>query len=210
MGAKQTITAFAHTKGGVSKSTLAWHTALMLQERGESVTVIDLDFQQTVYFLNKIRDKRCMNPLDVRSLSSVQSLMETVSAIESNHIIIDIGGFDNDINRAAIKMAGRVVVPISNSVTEVLGFKTFESILEKMGGVQISVLLSNIHPLAKNFDEIKQAIGGKENVTLLDAVVRSRKVYRESMGVGKSVFDTSNLAAQKEIEEAWHGLRCDK
>jgi chromosome partitioning protein len=136
--------------------------------------------------------------------------METVSAIESNHIIIDIGGFDNDINRAAIKMAGRVVVPISNSVTEVLGFKTFESILEKMGGVQISVLLSNIHPLAKNFDEIKQAIGGKENVTLLDAVVRSRKVYRESMGVGKSVFDTSNLAAQKEIEEAWHGLRCDK
>jgi chromosome partitioning protein len=210
MGAEQTITAFAHTKGGVGKSTMAWHTALMLQERGESVTVVDLDFQKTVFFLSSIRDKRCMNPLDVRGISSVELLMETMRKIESDHIIIDIGGFDNDTNRAAIKMAGRVVVPISNSVTEVLGFKTFESILEKMGEVQIHVLLSNIHPLAKNFDEIKQAIGGKENVTLLDAVVRSRKVYRETMGVGKSVFDTSNLTAQKEIEEVWHGLRCDQ
>jgi len=207
---KQTITVFSHTKGGVGKSTLAWHTALMLQDRGEKVTVIDLDFQQTVYFLNKIRDRRCMNPLEVLRPSSVGILMEAVSVSQSNHVIIDIGGFDSDINRAAIKMADRVVVPISNSVTEVLGFKTFESILEKMGGVNINVVLSNIHPLTKNFDEIKKAIGDKENITLLDAVVRSRKIYRDSMGIGKSVFDTSSVLAQEEIEEVWNGLRCDK
>ena len=45
------IITVAHTKGGVGKSTLAWNLAHSLLEKGEKVTIIDLDFQQTLFFI---------------------------------------------------------------------------------------------------------------------------------------------------------------
>lgn len=191
------IITVAHTKGGVGKSTLAWNLTHSFLELGKKVTIVDLDFQQTLYFLNAMRG----GGLTVLQPQSVEELLEVTltKADDTEIFIIDVGGFDNDINRAAIDIAHKVVIPISDSVTEVLGFKTFEGILENMllDDKDLRVVLNNIHPLTKNFSIIKAALGSKYQ--LMDSIIRSRKIYKTTLGFGSSVFDTREEVAKNEI-----------
>lgn len=199
------IITVAHTKGGVGKSTLAWNLAHSFLELGKKVTMIDLDFQQTLYFLNAIRGGN----LSVLQPQSVGELLEVTltKADDTDIFIVDVGGFDNDINRAAIDIAHKVIIPISESVTEILGFKTFEGILEHMllDDKDLRVVLNNIHPLTKNFSTIKEALG--ERYKLMDATVKSRKIYKTTLGFGSSVFDTTDERAKEEIRAVRDELR---
>ena len=189
----------AHTKGGVGKSTLAWHLAHAIKESGKSVTLVDLDFQQTLFFINQIREVDDIEVLQPQTVQEVMNVLAFDKDKKTDFYIVDVGGFDSDINRTAIDFSHKVIIPISESVTEVLGFKTFESILGELvlKDTEFNVVLNNIHPLTKNFDIIKEAVGDKYR--LLDSIIRTRKVYKSSLGVGKSVFETNNKAAQDEI-----------
>jgi len=197
------IITVGHTKGGVGKSTIAWNLAFAFRELGKTVTLVDLDFQQTLFFINEIRGVDSIEVLQPKTVAEVMQVLLKPKK-QTDYTIVDVGGFDSDINRTAIDMSNKVVVPISDSITEVLGFKTFENILTDMVlDTKAYVVLNNIHPLTKNFDIIKEAIQNNSDIELLDTVIRSRKIYRTSIGVGSSVFDTSHKIAQDEIR----GLR---
>lgn len=193
------IITVAHTKGGVGKSTLAWHLAHSIKEIGKSVTLVDLDFQQTLHFINEIRG---LNDIEVLQPKTVEEVIYTLIHThekETDFYIVDVGGFDSDINRTALEFSHKVLIPISDSVTEVLGFKTFESIIDELilGETEFNIVLNNIHPLTRNFTIIQEAVGDKSK--LLDSKIRTRKVYKTTLGVGASVFDTTNEAAKNEI-----------
>jgi chromosome partitioning protein len=188
----------AHTKGGVGKSTLAWNLAHSLHAAGEVVRIVDLDFQQTLFFINALNEKPIIEVLQP------QTADELLNIFEDNHgyLIVDLGGFDSDINRIAMSKADKILIPVSSSVTEIIGFQTFKAILEDIDTTSINIVLNNIHPLLKEFTSIEQIVSN-ENMKLLKTVVRSRKIYKDTLGFGKSVFDTGNKQAIEEIE----GLR---
>lgn len=204
------IITIGHTKGGVGKSTLAFNIAHNLQLQGRDVAIIDLDFQQTLYYINEIRGKT-LKKIPMIAISSIEHLMRVFNE-HTGVLVVDVGGFDSDINRVAIKYADELIVPITNSITEVLGFKTFEKILKEESpvgaNIKISVLLNSIHPLARDFTVIKKAIGDKPHIKLLDTIVRRRKVYAESLGVGKSVLECKDEKAKEEIQGVCDELRC--
>ena len=188
------IITFVHTKGGVGKSTLAWHLSHAI---GCGTTVIDLDFQQTIHYLNLMGGE----PLNVIQPTTSEDLIKVLSSVpEDQTLIIDVGGFDNAINRTAIEYSDKIVIPISDSVTEVIGFETFKDILTEIGTKAAAyMLLNNVHPLAKNFNDIVEAVEGT-GIQILDTIVRSRKIYRTTMGEGKSVFDVlEGFQGRKEI-----------
>lgn len=200
------IITIAHTKGGVGKSTLAWNLAHSIKAKGEKVAIVDLDFQQTLFFINSIREVEDMEVLQPQSADELIDIFETYDG----YLIVDVGGFDNDINRIAISWADKIVVPISSSVTEVIGYKTFEAILEEIDNPFINIVLNNIHPLASNFKDIHQAIATAQQTTLLKTVIRNRKVYKDTLGDGKSVFDKKKpSAAEKQARKEIQGL-CDE
>lgn len=200
------IITIAHTKGGVGKSTLAWNLAHSIKAKGEKVAIVDLDFQQTLFFINSMREVEDMEVIQPQSGDELIDIFETYEG----YLIVDVGGFDNDINRIAISWADKIVVPISNSVTEVIGYKTFEAILDEIDNPFINIVLNNIHPLASNFNDIHKAIATAEKTTLLKTVVRNRKVYKDTLGDGKSVFDKKNPStAEKQARKEIQGL-CDE
>ncbi|MBE0498606.1 MAG: ParA family protein [Campylobacterales bacterium] len=189
------IITVAHTKGGVGKSTLAWHLAHSFTPKAR---VIDLDFQQTLFFINTIGG----NTLSVEQPQNVDELLGAIASVGEDEIcIIDLGGFDSDMNRTAIEHSDKVLIPISESITEVLGFKTFEGVLEQLNmKARLHVVLNNVHPLTQNFQIIKDAIAQSE-ITMLETIVRSRKIYKTSMGRGSSIFSTKwPHIAKDEIE----------
>lgn len=189
------IITVAHTKGGVGKSTLAWNLAHSLKATGKTVRIVDLDFQQTLYFINALNEDSQIEVLQPETITELLNIFKN----NKGYLIVDVGGFDSDINRAAMEKANKIVIPVSSSVTEVIGFQTFKDILKDIDAVSINVVLNNIHPLQKDFKDIEDVIQN-ENMKLLKTIVRSRKIYKDSLGFGKSVFDTGNKQAIEEIE----------
>lgn len=189
------IITVAHTKGGVGKSTLAWNLAHALHNAGEVVRIVDLDFQQTLFFINALNENSTMEVLQPQTADELLDIFED----HHGYIIVDLGGFDSDINRIAMKKSNKILVPVSSSVTEVIGFQTFKAILEDINAVSINIVLNNIHPLLKEFTSIEQVVQN-ENMKLLKTIVRSRKIYKDTLGFGKSVFDTGNKQAIEEME----------
>ena len=179
------IITLAHTKGGVGKSTLAWH--LSHSFHGKKVAIIDLDFQQTLHYINLMGGEL----LKLIQPQTSEELIDffTYSASQYDFVIVDVGGFDSDINRTALRYSDKILIPVSDSITEVLGFVTFKAILSQISSsADFYMVFNNVHPLTKNFDTLREAIADT-NIVLLNTVIRSRKIYKTTMGNGKSVFD---------------------
>lgn len=190
----------AHTKGGVGKSTAAWHLAHAFKQIGK-VEIVDIDFNQTLHYINMIAG----NPFIVHQPRNISELYELISRTTHDvTLVMDIGGFDSDLNRAAIRHSDHVVIPITpDRVTEVLGFRTFDAILSELNTVdtKFHVLFNNLHASTRNLDKFKENVKGSR-FTILKSAIRSRKIYYSTMGDGESVFSSiGNVTAQKEIEE---------
>jgi chromosome partitioning protein len=120
------VIVFANEKGGVGKSTLAFHCAVALAHGGASVLALDCDHRQRS--LHKLLEARggtartlkiaLPTPrhtvLDRQSGAMLIQEMERLGA-ECDFVLIDLAGHDSPIARRAIALADTVVTPINCS-----------------------------------------------------------------------------------------------
>ena len=105
------IIVVAHQKGGVGKSTIASNLAVDLAKIYD-VDVLDLDMQKSLSYFNTLR-----NDSAKLNIKYAKNFKEVAAIINNNQklLIIDVGGFDSDLNRAAILGADLVITPVSDS-----------------------------------------------------------------------------------------------
>jgi len=120
------VITFANEKGGVGKSTLAFHTAIALSHKGLRVLVVDCDRrQQSIHRLLEARDATART-LKVELPRPRHFALERPSgamlcqeidraAPEADVIVIDLAGHDSPIARRGIAMADTVVTPVNCS-----------------------------------------------------------------------------------------------
>lgn len=120
------IIVFANEKGGVGKSTLAFHCAVALAHGGARVLAIDCDRrQQTLHRLFESRDGttrtlRVALPtprhtvLERQSGAMLLQEMERLGA-DADFVLVDLAGYDSPTARRAIALADTVVTPINCS-----------------------------------------------------------------------------------------------
>ncbi|MFZ1741907.1 MAG: division plane positioning ATPase MipZ [Pontixanthobacter sp.] len=118
------IIVFANEKGGVGKSTLAFHTTIALARAGHSVLAIDLDRRQRSFSRALEHRQATARSLGV-DLPSPQHfvleqqsgamLMQEIARVGRNctKIVIDVPGHDSPIARRAIAMAHKLVTPVN-------------------------------------------------------------------------------------------------
>lgn len=180
----------AHTKGGVGKSTISWNIATALNST-QNIEVVDLDFQRTLTYINQYREE----PLQVKNFDTKEQFKRFLSAKGDQGItIIDVGGFDSEINRMAMIVADIIITPVSDANTELLGLKRFEKILKEMSEVvgeeiTVNVLLNNINPQKKNLDELKAYILKNDLFILFDTVLRTRADYGKAIDDGLGIIE---------------------
>jgi chromosome partitioning protein len=120
------IIVFANEKGGVGKSTSAFHTCIALCNAGERVAAIDVDLRQLTMDralwarLDSAREYGVTLPGPEQILLAQQNENEfetkiRMAQIHNAFIVIDVGGHDSPIARRAIFMADTIVTPVNDS-----------------------------------------------------------------------------------------------
>jgi chromosome partitioning protein len=120
------VITFANEKGGVGKSTLAFHTAVALSHQGLKVLVVDCDRrQQSIHRLLEARDATARTlkvelprprhfALERPSGAILCQEMDRV-APDADVVVIDLAGHDSPIARRGIAIADTVVTPVNCS-----------------------------------------------------------------------------------------------
>lgn len=194
------IITFGHTKGGVGKSLLAWHTAVAL-----NVPVVDLDFQKTMVFSNSIRKQAGLKPLNIIHMNSDDEFINMFEDWpEDKDIIIDVGGFDMSINRIALIISDVVITPAIDRVTEMAGLSKFHEIINDISNkmnvnIHTNVLLNDISPNARDFSDFNEMVDSFERYDRLNCVIRHRADFYNAMKEGKGVSEYNSSKAKDEL-----------
>ncbi|WP_373694005.1 division plane positioning ATPase MipZ [Parafrankia sp. BMG5.11] len=120
------VIAFASEKGGVGKSTLAFHCAVALTHQGCRVLTIDCDRrQQTLHRILEARDRTTRTlKVDrprlehvVFEKQSVSLLLQEIERLgrDCDFVVIDLPGHDSPIARRTIALAHTVITPTNCS-----------------------------------------------------------------------------------------------
>jgi chromosome partitioning protein len=120
------IIVFANEKGGVGKSTSAFHTCIALCNAGERVAALDVDLRQlTLHRALWARQEserefgvNLPGPEQIMLAQQNENELEEklrMARIHHSFIIIDVGGHDSLIARRAIFMADTIVTPVNDS-----------------------------------------------------------------------------------------------
>lgn len=185
------IITVAHQKGGVGKSTIASNLAVELSKI-MSAQVVDLDMQKSISYFNSIRST---NQLAVKYAANFDELKHLVNN-NNKAMIIDVGGFDSDLNRAAILAADFLLTPVSDSTIELVGLLSFKNIMQEVRKIRpdltANVLLNRVHVKTNTaLHEINNFINENSEFSLMSSILRDRVEFKKAFEVGKSVNEYS-------------------
>jgi len=184
------IITIAHSKGGVGKSLLAWHLAI-----GLKVPIVDLDFQKTLVYTNSLRVANGHKSIDIIQPETPEAFVELIDSWpEDKHLIIDVGGFDSNLNRTAIYISDVIITPAVDRVTEIAGLYKFHQIIEELSekmnvDIRANVLLNDVSPSARDFSVMEEMIEGLKHFELMDTVVAHRADFYRTMEEGKGITE---------------------
>jgi len=149
------IVTVAHQKGGVGKSTIATNLAVEMR-----IPIIDLDSQHSCYLFSLLREEEQGKTLHVFTPETVEEIKQTLENMDHDKVIIDSGGYDNDLNRFALLISDIVITPVSPSQIEVFGLLKFAEIVEEAKKYNPSLM---VHVLINNAGAV---IGPKDILDL--------------------------------------------
>ena len=120
------VITFANEKGGVGKSTLAFHVAVALAHKGQKVIAIDLDRRQRTLERGLTYRQGTATNLGIALPSPIFSVLDhpstavlyqTINRLNAyaDFVILDAAGADSPIFRRAVAMADTLVTPVNAS-----------------------------------------------------------------------------------------------
>jgi len=183
------IITVAHQKGGVGKSTVATNLAVEME-----LPVIDLDSQHSCYLFSLLREREHGKQLSVYTPETVDELEKVLRELDGRDLIIDSGGYDNDLNRSALLVSDLVITPVAPSQIEVFGLLKFAEIVREAlkinPNLKVFVLINNADPRSsKENRELERFIESEQNFNLFKTKLYRRADYRRAYSEGLSVCE---------------------
>jgi len=205
------IVLFGHQKGGVGKSTIAINIAYHIQKKYKNLILLDLDSQNSAILFNQLRTGenlptiKCVKESDI----DFNNFLNEYAKNKENLLIIDSGGYDSDVNRAALIKADIIITPVGISQIEIFGLQKFRKILKEASSalgvkVKTNVLLNNVDSRSKNkLKDLRSYIKENHNYfNLLESTIHTRADFKNSYGDGLTVKELNKKgSAAQEIKD---------
>lgn len=180
-----TIIAFAHTKGGVGKSTLCLLIASELAGSGSRVLIIDADQKQQscLQWVNRCKQAGTLpEKLDAIAISKTEDLKLALKQTDADIILIDVQGSMNDLLIAAIVASDLTLVPTkANAIEMVETVKLFEWAEGNLKRAPLRLVLNRVDGIDTNTLAFQDAVRmiRDNKLPTLPTFVRARKVYEQ-------------------------------
>jgi chromosome partitioning protein len=126
---------------------------------------------------------------------------------DDKNIIIDVGGFDSNLNRAAIYISDIIITPAVDRVTEMAGLYKFHQIIEELStkmktNITADILLNDVSPTAKDFSVMEDLVKNLKHFKLMNTVIAHRADFYKTMEEGKGVTEIDGKSkAKKELKQ---------
>ncbi|KMO19667.1 ParA family protein [Methylobacterium indicum] len=194
-------------KGGTGKSALAVSLAVMAEQAGERVCILDLDPQGTSASWYETRTAETPAVLDHNQAGAVPETVARLRDAGFTLVIIDTPGIDSHATRGAMREADLCLIPVRPSEADVKATMPTVRALEGMG--RPYALVINQAPTNKQA-RVTAAVSVRLSTQgmVLPVPIASRidHQYAYALGQGVHEYDPNGKAAA-EIAEVWAWCR---
>ena len=192
-------------KGGSGKTTVATHLALAAHLRGVDTQVIDIDPQRSAE--NILSSRPVSGPQCV--IGSGPTLMAAQFAalgLQKRLLIIDTqAGAVEDVGEAIV-LADFTVLVVRPTLIDLSGLARSLMMVRRLG--KPSTVVVNQAPFAREGIEpplVKRALRGLEymKAPVAPVILRARSIYQTALETGRSVEESTDAAAAREVATLW-------
>ncbi|MDH4215289.1 MAG: ParA family protein [Gallionella sp.] len=193
----------ANPKGGCGKTTLSTNVAGFLASRGNRVSLLDMDRQQSAALWIETRPD---------GLPAVRAMKYNKESDDpSDWLVIDsaAGLSGSNLAYSLIKQANKIVVPVVPSLFDLHASRDFlKELLEEKkvrnSPCQIGVVGMRMSPRTRAATMLEDFLDTLDLPIL--AYLRETQVYVNAAFEGKSLFDMPHYVAERELEQ-WDFLQ---
>jgi chromosome partitioning protein len=198
------IISFASSKGGVGKSTTCAAIGSRLAQRGEQVLIIDLDQNRT---LERWGRKAKITGLTVKAIERdnfTQEFRDTMTAVDVDHILIDLAGAREATVLKAIARSDLVVIPAQASEPDLrealVVVSDIRDVAEEKGApIPYRLLLTKMPSLRTRVTDFAYQELARLGLPIFRTVMVERVAYKEMFLTGSPPAPSETGGAGAEI-----------
>lgn len=204
------IFAVANTKGGVGKTTVAVHLAVLLAGQGRTL-LIDGDPQASAAsWAAWRRENPELTPSPTTVCLAGKAILEEGKRLAAgfDHVVVDAGGRDSSALRSALLLAERVIVPVGASSLDSAALTDLLEVVDLARDfnptLDLRVLLNRVDPRSRDTGDMLGFLAD-QHLRVLDGKLCERVAYRRTVGDGSTVAENrKDKAATAEMEAVFN------
>jgi chromosome partitioning protein len=213
------IWTIAAQKGGEGKSTLVTNIIIYFLLEGLKVALVDADRQGTCKnWSDDRKGNKKLKSVDTFSVygEKIQDKLKELRK-EYDVVVVDVAGHDSTEMRAALLASKLVIIPVLCSQPDLDTMPKMEKIVKDAKKINKNLktfLLLSRTPTNPRIKEVREAIEflADFDLKLLKSKIAERKVFRDAISKGISVFEVKDkknkgaLEMEKFIKEVVNGI----
>lgn len=195
-------------KGGSGKTTIATHIASLIQNKGNSVILVDSDPQGSARDWSAVNED---NPVTVIGIDRPTIDRDLKAIPGKEFIVIDGAPQASDLAISAIKASDFILIPVQPSPYDIWATSDLVDLVKQRiemtdGKLKAAFVVSRAITGTKIGNEINEALE-EYDLPILKTRITQRISYPNSAASGKTVFDIEpNGEASKEMNKLYNEI----
>lgn len=194
-------------KGGCGKSTTTVSVCAALASQGKDIVLVDADRQTTAANWAADRDQDGILP-PVHCVQKYDNIRSTLIDLDKRYeyVVVDAAGRDSRELRTGITAAHMLIVPFRPSQPDLDTLPRMQEIITQAQDLNPDLQVYGLLTMNPTNPSVNEEAEAREYfqefpiIQPLKTMIYDRKVYRDSMSVGKGVTEMNNPKAKTEIE----------